>query len=96
MKEPFKRLHEVVRKMATTLADSDAIFRDSLVTNVEELLETLPKLNLTNDQVLTDMCTEIQQELVVTPDILRANKNVRSDIAAKAAAIQANLAGFMA
>ena len=96
MKEPFKRLHEVVKKMAMTLVDSDAIFRDSLVTNVEELLEVLPKLNLTDDATLTVMCNDIRDNLVTDPDTLRQNKSVRSDIAAKAAAIQANLAGFMA
>ena len=96
MKAPFARLHEVVKKMATTLADSDAIFRDTLVTNVEELLEVLPRLNLTGDAQLTAICTQIQQTLVVNPDTLRQSTSTRTDIAAKAAAIQANLAGYMA
>ena len=96
MKEPFKRLHEVVRKMAETLGNSEAIFRDTLVTNVEELLVVLPKLNLTDDLQLTDMCDQIRSKLIEQPDLLRQNKAIRADIAVKAAVIQANLAGFMA
>lgn len=96
MKEPFKRLYEVVRKMAETLGNSDAIFRDTLVTNVEELLEVLPKLNLTDDVELTGMCQLIQQSLVVDPDTLRQNKYIRSDTATRAKTIMDNLASFMA
>ena len=95
MKEPFKRLHEVVRRMAETLGNSEAIFRDTLVTNVENLLEVLPRLNLTDDQQLTDSCNQIRAALVIDPDTLRQNKAVRSDTASKAQAIMANLAGFM-
>jgi hypothetical protein len=96
MKEPFKRLHEAVKRMATTLADTDAIFRDTMVTNIEGLLEVLPGLNLTGDAQLTAICDEIKAELVVNPDTLRHSTVTRTSIAAKAAMIQANLAGYMA
>jgi len=96
MKDPFRRLHEAVKRMAVTLANSDAIFRDSMVTNLESLLEVLPALNLTGDVNLFNACQDIRNSLVVNPDTLRHSAVTRSSVAQRALDIQNNLAAFMA
>jgi len=96
MKEPFRRLHDAVKRMSVTLADSDAIFRDTMITNLETLLDVLPALNLTNDPQLTAICNEIKADLIVNPDTLRHSTVTRSSVAARALEIQQNLAAFMA
>lgn len=95
MRDPFKRLHEAVSRMQMRLADPDAIFRDSLVNNIAELCQIIPNLNLTGDPELDALAKQIEAELIVSPDSLRASPSVRGNVAAKAAKIQADLAGYM-
>lgn len=61
--ETWKRLIEPVQAMAEKLSQPDAIFRDSLVSNVREMVELVPMLNLTNDRRLTEAARLIQTQL---------------------------------
>lgn len=78
------RLCEVVGNMAERLHDPKAIFKDSLVGNIEALLELLPKLNVANDYALTHMCAEVRSWLIISPTDLRKNKKLRAFTADKA------------
>lgn len=78
------RLEEVVKNMAERLVDPKATFRDSLVGNIESLLELLPKLNVANDPALKTMCTEVGAWLIISPTDLRKNKKLRAFTAEKA------------
>ena len=59
MQDAYARLHLVVSKMANTLGayDRNEIkkFNDTLVTNISEVVELMPSLNLTNDPKLADL-----------------------------------------
>lgn len=71
-KDPIKRLHKAVATMVATLGQSDKIFRDSLITNVRELAEMMPALNIANDPKIDELTDEIQQELAtIDPSELR-------------------------
>ncbi len=71
-KDPIKRLHKALSTMVATLAKSDKIFRDSLITNVRELAAMIPALNIANDPKLDELTDEIQQELAsIDPSELR-------------------------
>ena len=71
-KDPIKRLHKAISTMVSTLGQSDKIFRDSLVTNVRELAEMMPALNIANDPKLDDLTREIREELAtIDPSELR-------------------------
>jgi hypothetical protein len=59
----YKRLAGVVSRMATTLAEPDKIFRDSLVTNVRDLCDLLPYLNIAEDPALASLSDEIARRL---------------------------------
>lgn len=84
----WHRVIDPIKKMADTLQSQDAIFRDTLVDNVRDVLKIIPALNLTNDAGLLAATAEIEMNLSkLNPDTLRENRTVRKQAAAAAAAI---------
>ena len=63
MRDPWERLKTVVEAMAKALSIPDKIFRDSLIGNVENLLDLMPDLNVTGDPTLEAMCSKIRKAL---------------------------------
>jgi len=96
MKDPFRRLHEVVFRMAQKLGDKKGKFHDTLITNIEEVVGLLPSLNLTNDPELTKMGAKIIGQLAqYEPETLRTDPKRRKTIAQQADQICNDLAAFM-
>ena len=96
MTDLYKRLLDATAHIATRLKDTDAIFRDSLIVNVRELCEILPRLNLTGDPRLETLRQEVENDLASwEPDDLRSSKPLRAEIARKADAIEAKLRGIL-
>jgi len=94
-KELWARLHECVAHMAERLGDSEAIFRDSLVENLAELVALLPKLNLADDPELKQMQEHIEKKLLQhTANDLRENKAARRDTAQAAKNMAEKMAGY--
>lgn len=100
----WQRVHEAVAHMVERLnayqKDADgkvmATFRDSLVGNVRELVELLPRLNLTNDPELERMRQRIARELAVEEaETLRDNATVRASVARAAEDILSQMAGYI-
>jgi hypothetical protein len=88
MKEAWTRLYECLDHMKDRLSDDGdkpKIFRDSLVSNAKELIEILPKLNITNDPKLEQARVDLSQALMGIDDAkeLRDNKTVRQDVRAR-------------
>jgi hypothetical protein len=84
--DTWDRMMKPVMAMAEKLTKPDAVFRDTLVENVKEMVELVPALNLTEDPALTKAATEIGKQLAAfKADDLRNNKVVRKDAAEKAA-----------
>lgn len=79
----LSRLREAVQRMYETLEDKDKIFRDTLVYNIQGLVENLPLMNFNNDQKVVDAINYCSG-LVVNPDDLRTKRKFRMEIAAKA------------
>ena len=80
--DAWTRLHEVLTRMSTRLATDDEgkrqIFRDTTVTNAEELCELLTKLNVTNDPALEKARYQLETALQgVTPKGLRESDGER-------------------
>ena len=94
-KDLYVRLNEVVQKFADKLSDKEAIFRDSLVENVVELVNLLPKLNVGNDPELEKVRKETQKRICAfEPDTLRKDEKVRSKAAEDAKAILDKMSGY--
>lgn len=88
VKDCWTRVRKVVSKIGELHEDSKIY--DSVISNARELIDILPALNLTGDQELTDIASELQS-ILVPPDRLRGDKALKVDIASKADAILAKL-----
>lgn len=96
MRDLWNRLYEPVKHMATKLSDPKAKFHDSLVGNVAEIVELLPRLNLTDDKELEALRKDVQSKLAGhAPTILRADLDARADVAAQASDIAKRMAALM-
>ncbi len=90
MKEPYRRIADVVGKMSEKLKGykpkaKEGVFRDSLVGNVRELAEVLPAFNLSGDKTLAGIIQRMEKELCKEEaDTLREDDRVRK-VVAKAA-----------
>ena len=74
-KDPIKRLHKAVSKMIVTLSQPNAIFRDTMITNIKSLTAMMPSLNIANDPKLDALTDEIKTDLAtINPSELRDPK----------------------
>ena len=92
--EIYKRLAEAVGHMADTLADPQAIFRDSLVLNLKELCSLIPDLNFTENRELAELNEATREKLAgIDPETLRTDLKIRGQIAGEAGALLAQITG---
>ncbi len=85
MKDLWQRLFKVVSHMSERLSDPDNKFKNTLVENITDLCELLPKLNITDDPELNDAVQEIKAKLTVNDSQdLRDNNLVRNKTAIEA------------
>ena len=103
MGDLWARVHASVQAMADKLpkfkpdekGSARGIFRDSLVDNVREICDLLPRLNVTGDAHLQRMHTEILGKLAKHDAAeLREDDATRSKVAADASAILDQMAGY--
>jgi hypothetical protein len=88
MRDAWNRLYEAVTHFVDRLAVPDAIFRDSMVANLQQLCDVLPRLNLQEDKYLDEMVAEVKAKLAnQTPKDLRTNQEVRAAVANDATSI---------
>jgi hypothetical protein len=93
--ETWAKILEPVQHMADKLSGKDAIFRDTLVTNVQDIVKLIPALNLTNDARMREAARVIEEKLAsLSADDLRNNKVVRKEAAEAAKAIAARFSGM--
>ena len=80
-KDVWDRTHEALTNMSAKLAGNNKqIFRDTLVTNVKEMIDLLDKFNITGDAKMRQAKVKIQSALSgVTPDALREDDEFRLD-----------------
>jgi len=104
--ESAQRVVDVVEKMATRLKAykpatetnrAENTFRNSLVTNIEDLLPLLEAFNLTGDKKLATITARIQKELIVNDaETLREDDAVRAKVAKSAEDILKQAQALMA
>lgn len=96
MKDLYLRLNKTIGHFHEKLSDVDAIFRDSLVENVIELVNLLPRLNIAGDPELDKLLKETQKKLCAfEPDQLRDDAKARSKAAGDAKSILDKMAGYV-
>jgi hypothetical protein len=97
MRDLWTRLYEVTHHMASRLADPEARFHGTLVSNVCDLVELLPRLNIVGDPHLASLTEQVRKQLCQhSADLLRNSPTTRQQTAASAAAIARTIAGVLA
>ncbi|GIW55381.1 MAG: hypothetical protein KatS3mg082_1785 [Nitrospiraceae bacterium] len=93
MRDLWRRLLEAVQRVVERLSAEEPRFRDTMVENLRELVDLVPRLNLTNDPRLEAMRQEIAQHLSGhAPEALRVDAAKRAAVAAKAKEIAQKIA----
>lgn len=105
MKDVWGRIADVTEKLAEKLANykpkeglrsAEGIFKDTLVTNVKDLADILPSLNINNDPELKRLHKSIVDQLIMFDvDELRGDVKKRQQVAKAAAAINRKVAKFL-
>ena len=105
MRDIWDRMHDVISHMSDRLraynVSSDGKvenpFRDTLVTNITELLDIIPSLNLTGDANIASFAQEMRESLTrFSPDQLREAEYRREDTAQRADEILSKMSAFLA
>jgi hypothetical protein len=89
MRDLWTRVYDVTHamheKLSKPIGEKGAVFRDSLVRNVEELADVLPKLNLFEDPIIANMARYLKGDLSNTSlHMLRTDPTVRAERAERA------------
>ncbi len=92
----WQRLRSAVDRMVERLAKPNAVFRDTLVTNLREVVDLIPNLNLTQDEDLEQIRKHVANVLTVhDPQELREDLGLRSLVAKQAEEIASAMQAFM-
>lgn len=75
-----QRILERVHNITQRLGDKDAVFRDSLIENLEGLIKIAPAMNIADDPQLAALISECKARLLVAPDLLRNDPGRRSTV----------------
>lgn len=96
MQDVYQRVFDTVQHFMSKTSDTDAIFRDSMVSNLNDLVEVLPGLNLLDDPNLKRIGKDIKASLAgYSAKDLRKDPKARQAAAAEAARIASDMQGFM-
>lgn len=96
MQDVWQRLAETLGHFAEKMS-TDAIFRDSTVKHLDDLIAVLPALNILDDPQLEALRQEIEGTLTgFRPADLRKDPALRKGVGDDAKAIMARMQGFMA
>jgi hypothetical protein len=81
----WERTHEALKRMSDKLSGTKKqIFRDTLVGNVQEMIDLLDKFNITGDAKMKQAKIKMESALSgITPDALREDDALRHDVKSK-------------
>jgi len=89
-------LHDCIFSIHERLCVGDQVFRDTLLTNLEDLVDLIPKLNIANDPALNLLASEAKVKLLKwDPQTLRDDPKARKEVSDDAAKILNNMKGII-
>lgn len=95
MNDAWKRLYEVIKNLHERTSDKDAAFKNTLITNIKDVVNILDRVNATNDPNLEAMRREIAEKFSeIDPQDLRTDKKLRKNVAKEADDIIARMAAY--
>ena len=91
----YARLAEYVGRMAERLSGEKNVFRDTLVENLQELVDLIPGLNITGDAKIEELRQEVAEKLTKhSPQMLREHKPARRETAKAAQEIMDKMGAY--
>lgn len=70
----WSRLNDVVSKLYLKMCEDKPLFKDSIMSNVMEVTDILPALNITEDKTLDQICSQVA-EVLADHSCFRLRKN---------------------
>ena len=99
----YRRLGEAVERVSERLQEDDEgkplVFRDSMIGNIRDLVDVVPRLNIFGDGELAQLCEQVKENIAgVEPDALRPSKSfdpvARARVKRDADALAERFAGY--
>ena len=92
----WRRLVEPLEHLMSKLREPDSTFRDSLIGNLRDICQLIPKLNLTGDRHLADFAEQVERQFSgLQPQRLRDFPSERNAAKMDAESIMAKMADYM-
>lgn len=89
-------LRECVYNIHERLCVKEHVFRDTLISNLEELVDLIPKMNIAGDPVIDQMAADAKKMLTGwDPQVLRDDPKTRKQVADDAKKILDNMDGII-
>ena len=99
----YRRLAEAVERVSERLQEDEngkpLVFRDTMISNIRDLVDVVPRLNIFGDQRLAHLCEQVKDRIAsVEPDSLRPSKTfdpvARAHVKRDADALMEQFAGY--
>lgn len=96
MEDLHTRVSTALSHIIDRLSDKDAVFRDSLITNLSDLCALLPRLNVLNDPKIDRVRRDIESRILnhVNPQVLREDHKLRRTTSETAREILDSMSGY--
>ena len=92
----IQTLHDHIFAIHERLCKEENVFRDTLITNLEDLVSLIPKMNIAGDPAINDMARLAMKKLTKwDPQHIRENPEARKEVADDAKKILDNMAGIL-
>lgn len=96
LQECWTRLHDVVKVAVERLSNDKGTFRDSLIENITEVVDLLPKLNINGDKDLEASRKEIKNIVSkLSGQTLRKDATARTDAKEKLNKVISKMSAYM-
>lgn len=89
-------LRDHIMAIHERLCEKDHIFRDTLITNLEDLVDLIPKMNISNDPAINQIAADAKAKLCKwDAQTLRDNEVTRKEVSDEADKLVKNMAGLI-
>ena len=89
-------LHECILAIHDRLCEDENVFRDTLITNLEDLCDLIPKMNIAGDPKINDLAERAKKGLTKwEPAVLRDVPTLRRDVSNEAKKILKDMDGLI-
>jgi hypothetical protein len=89
-------LHECILAIHERLCNSENVFRDTLITNLEDLCDLIPKMNIAGDPKINELADVAKKKLTKwDPAVLREVETIRKDVSKEAKKILKGMEGLI-